>query len=727
MAASASVDVCVVCGPSGVGKGTLLKKVKDALPNTFGVAVSHTTRKPRPGEADGVAYNFTTREEFEKGIENGEFLEYADVNGNYYGTSVKAVQDVQNKKLVCILEIDVQGAKIIKDSGKIDANYLFITCEGGLQTLTKRLTGRNTETDEQIKRRLNTAEKEFKFLNENDDFFGCVLSNDDLEEATKRLCDQFKSWYSWIKQSTDEEKSNTTVEMNSCPTVVCGPSGVGKGTLLKIVKKILPNTFGVAVSHTTRKPRPGEADGVAYNFATREEFEKGIENGDFVEYAEVNGNYYGTSIAGINNVSTKNLLCILEIDVQGAKIIKDAGKLDAKYLFITCDGGLDTLKQRLLSRNTETDEQIKRRLATAEKEFTFLNENDGFFDCVLSNDDLEASAQRLAQQFKEWYPWIVSDSLDRDAASNDDEKEEKSILCQGRESAEGLFNALQFKTTVFDIRSKEDYNKSHAIGAVNLPDLASIANINKLSCVRIFVYGDGKQNDDNTAKCKKLYQKAEKLRAVQFCVISDGFDVFEKAYPFLCCSDDSKATPLAVEAYPNCVANTDYRVYVGGEAHAFDVNVIKNLGITHIVNTKGTPTKLDEAVAKTLKYCNVEVEDEESESVRAYFDTTGEFIENALKENETNRVLVHCGGGKSRSTTFTMAYLIKHRQHTFAFAYGTVFCARPKALPNDGFVNDLSAYELKIHGKTTKQFIAKSSLRDKKARKKRLETWGIAK
>ena len=199
--AQKSTNPCVVCGPSGVGKGTLLKKVKEALPNIFGVAVSHTTRKPRPGEVDGVAYNFTTREEFEKGIKNGDFVEYADVNGNYYGTSVKAIEDVQKKNLICILEIDVQGAKIIKDSGKLTANYLFITCNGGLDTLKQRLKGRNTENEEQIKKRLNTAEKELKFLTENDKFFGCVISNDDLEQSATKLTNQFKTWYSWIKES----------------------------------------------------------------------------------------------------------------------------------------------------------------------------------------------------------------------------------------------------------------------------------------------------------------------------------------------------------------------------------------------------------------------------------------------------------------------------------------------------------------------------------------------
>merc|ERR1712154_459271 len=209
-----------------------------------------------------------------------------------------------------------------------------------------------------------------------------------------------------------KEESSDNLQVESCPIVVCGPSGVGKGTLLNRVKALLPGTFGVAVSHTTRKPRQGEINGVHYNFTTREQFETGIKNGEFVEYADVNGNYYGTSIQGIDNVSNTNLICILEIDVQGARIIKDSKALDANYLFISCDGGLETLEKRLNGRNTETQQQIQRRLQTAKKEFDFLEKNPNFFGRVISNDDLEEAAKKLAQQFKEWYPWTVTDNVD---------------------------------------------------------------------------------------------------------------------------------------------------------------------------------------------------------------------------------------------------------------------------------------------------------------------------
>jgi guanylate kinase len=87
-----------------------------SYPDAFGFSVSHTTRQPRPGEEDGVAYNFTTLDAFQQGIEDGKFVEYADVHGNLYGTSFDAVQAIREAGKVCILDIDVQGAENVRKS-----------------------------------------------------------------------------------------------------------------------------------------------------------------------------------------------------------------------------------------------------------------------------------------------------------------------------------------------------------------------------------------------------------------------------------------------------------------------------------------------------------------------------------------------------------------------------------------------------------------------------------
>ena len=290
------------------------------------------------------------------------------------------------------------------------------------------------------------------------------------------------------------------------------------------------------------------------------------------------------------------------------------------------------------------------------------------------------------------------------------------MICE-RQPLDGLFNALQFDgVSVFDFRSTEEYNKLHALGAVNVPDVDSLNKINKLDNLRVFVYGG------NDAKYIKLYEIAKKLNAVQFCIVDGKFGEFSKKYPFLCIDDNEKMQKDRTR-YPNIVRGCGDRIFVGGEAHAFDVNVIKDLGITHIVNTKGSEPKLDEAVAKTIKYINIKIEDVENQSVIPFFDESCAFVKTALSENGSNKVLIHCGGGKSRSTTFTMAYLIKCKQQTLAFAYGIVSLSRPKAYPNDGFLNDLEKYEIAALGKSTKQFIVNSKLRNKGRWKKVLESW----
>merc|ERR550519_3010365 len=109
---SANAKPVIVIGPSGVGKGTLLKKVREKYPGSFQVAVSHTSRKPRVGEQNGVHYNFVDRTNFEKMIKNNAFVEYADVHGNWYGTSIESIEKVTDSGAICLLEIDIQGAEL---------------------------------------------------------------------------------------------------------------------------------------------------------------------------------------------------------------------------------------------------------------------------------------------------------------------------------------------------------------------------------------------------------------------------------------------------------------------------------------------------------------------------------------------------------------------------------------------------------------------------------------
>eukprot|EP00980_Cylindrotheca_fusiformis_P019712 scaffold6886_cov106-Cylindrotheca_fusiformis.AAC.1 len=187
------------------------------------------------------------------------------------------------------------------------------------------------------------------------------------------------------------------------PVVFCGPSGVGKGTLIDLLMKKFPDSFGFSVSHTTRKPREGEIDGKHYHFTTVDDIKKEIDAGKFVEYAEVHGNYYGTSIASVEAVQSAGKICVLDIDIQGVMKVKESS-LSPRYLFIA-PPSMDQLEKRLRGRGTETEESIKKRLGNAAKELEY-GQGEGNFDRIFVNNDLDETFATMAKEFQEWYPQL---------------------------------------------------------------------------------------------------------------------------------------------------------------------------------------------------------------------------------------------------------------------------------------------------------------------------------
>ncbi|XP_023334034.1 guanylate kinase-like [Eurytemora carolleeae] len=184
------------------------------------------------------------------------------------------------------------------------------------------------------------------------------------------------------------------------PLVLCGPSGVGKSTLLKKMLEKYAKHFGFSVSHTTRKPREGEENGKAYHFVTKEAMEAAISQGEFIEHAVFAGNMYGTSKAAVETVRNKGLICILDIDLQGVMSIKKTD-LNPKYIFIK-PPSITELETRLKARGTETEVSLQRRLEAAKTDLEYA-EKPGYFDLVITNDDLNAAYDSLEKYITEVY------------------------------------------------------------------------------------------------------------------------------------------------------------------------------------------------------------------------------------------------------------------------------------------------------------------------------------
>ena len=173
--------ILILSGPSGCGKSTLLKEVYKNIEDYY-FSISTTTRAPRQGEKEGVDYLFVSREDFQEDIKAGQFLEWAEVHGNYYGTSLKPIKKALAKGKLVIFDIDVQGHDIVRKKLHNVVTSVFITTPS-LSELENRLNTRATDSKEVIEKRIINAKSEIKYFLKYDYF----IVNDDLQKAAKEL------------------------------------------------------------------------------------------------------------------------------------------------------------------------------------------------------------------------------------------------------------------------------------------------------------------------------------------------------------------------------------------------------------------------------------------------------------------------------------------------------------------------------------------------------------
>ena len=170
----------IISAPSGTGKTTTCKRLIQRMPN-LKIATSHTTRKIRDGETDGVDYFFISKKQFETKRDNKDFLEWAQVHNEYYGTSFESIEKPQQEGFDILLELDVQGVDSLRNM-KFNGVYIFIL-PPSIEEMTKRLRKRGTETEESIEIRVNTGKEEIKNYKKYD----YVITNFDVEETVESI------------------------------------------------------------------------------------------------------------------------------------------------------------------------------------------------------------------------------------------------------------------------------------------------------------------------------------------------------------------------------------------------------------------------------------------------------------------------------------------------------------------------------------------------------------
>ena len=190
--------ILVLSGPSGAGKSTIINAASDEIGEYY-FSISTTTRAPRVGEVDGKDYFFVSKESFEEDIKAGNFLEYAEVHGNYYGTSLKPVREALEEGKLVIFDIDVQGHRLVRAKMNDITTSAFIT-PPTLKALETRLRARSTDDESVIVKRIENAKGEIKAVGEYD----FTIINDTVDEAARQFVIVAKA--ARLKQSTEDEE-----------------------------------------------------------------------------------------------------------------------------------------------------------------------------------------------------------------------------------------------------------------------------------------------------------------------------------------------------------------------------------------------------------------------------------------------------------------------------------------------------------------------------------------
>jgi len=252
-----------------------------------------------------------------------------------------------------------------------------------------------------------------------------------------------------------------------------------------------------------------------------------------------------------------------------------------------------------------------------------------------------------------------------------------------------------YNILILDSRDLQYYVSSHVVTAKHHAQFMASSNlmINLSSYSMVVVYSNSLQNDRDTNELINLINDIKEYTVLDILVLKEGFDIFSTTYPFLCTEKtiDSIADRKLLVSYPSIIL--DHELYQGRGDQATNSQIVQVLNITHIVNIT---TEHKNAFPNKIKYLKLVLEDVSKTNLYEHFNKTCDFINNAICNG--GRVLVHCNQGVSRSSTVSLAYLMKYKKWDLNFAFTTLKARRSCSCPNAGFFNQLSDWEEHIFG-----------------------------
>lgn len=443
--------VIIITGPIAGGKDTVAKALLDNKLLTLAKVILYTSRPMGKNEVNGLDYNFVSREQFIEARDRNEFLSWNDLETGFYGVGLNSTRDLLNSKKDIIAVVGPTVAKPLKQGLNI-ANIPFIEifvspvsknileAPGGIdiaiEVLKERIRQRNRGGTDETKLDL-LMQRSREWLREPQRFQHIIENpNGSLDTAINNVKNLILAKKIELNQTSEQVKHPALSEFEEAGSVndvylkslklnskggfaliISGPSGVGKGTILKEVlfaegrkDNSLNAEFEKVIGYTTRPKRLNETNGIEYDFITKEEIIEKIKNNELIEWLSVvNGHFYGTSEKQIQKIFDKNKNPILDIDIKGTRFYKQVlNKLGIptvtvfispvpKEMLSTSEGldkAKEILKRRLEGRSSgETKEQIDGRIKKATE---YLQAAKGF-DYVIENTegDLEKSVKEF--------------------------------------------------------------------------------------------------------------------------------------------------------------------------------------------------------------------------------------------------------------------------------------------------------------------------------------------